>query len=354
MRIIPFGITKDRIPADLIELENHNGMTVKLLSFGASVHSIEIPQKDGGKTDVALGYGVLSRYERNPECMGATVGRVANRIEDARFSLNGVSYPLCPWKTPGKPMLHSFPNGYSERVFDYALSRKEDGESVLFSLRSPHMDQGYPGNLTFEVRYTLTDENALMIGYEAVSDRDTLFAPTNHTYFNLNGHDSGNVLSHRLTIASDRIPVYSDSLCPTGSTRPVEGTPYDFRFEKEVGRDLFSDDPGLVRCKGYDLAYITNGGNVSEKPAFAARLAGDKTGITMELFTDMPSIQLYTANSLNVSEGKNGASYGHYAGICLEPGYVPNAVRAIGLEKPIIRAGERKSFTEAYRFTYGV
>lgn len=353
MRILPFGTTEKGEPADLIELKNRHGMKVTLLSYGASVYAIEIPVTSERSIDVALGYRFISRYEHNRECMGSTVGRVANRIAGAAFTLNGVTYNLTPDQKPGNPSLHSFPNGYSERVFDYRLFEQGGEESVCFTLESPHMDQGYPGNLTFSATYTLTDDNRLLLRYEAKTDRDTLFAPTNHMYLNLNGHDSGNVLGHRLFIDALRSPVYDDRLCPTGGMRSVSGTPYDFGTEKPVGRDLFTND-GDRMVTGYDLAYEVNGGEVKENTAFVASLTGDKTGISMKLYTNMPSVQLYAAETLAVREGKGGAIYGNYGGICLEPGFIPNAIRTDSYLKPILTPEKPAVYLLDYRFFYGV
>ncbi len=349
MKIRPFGKMKSGVPAREITLENKNGMSVSLLSVGAVIRKLLVPAKDGRILDVVTGFDDPASYEDNRFSFGATVGRVANRIQDARFTLNGKTYELTPWKEPGMPSLHSFPDCYSTRAFEVKGKPDGQGKTVTFALHSPDGDQGFPGNLDLEVTYTLTEDNELCLEYRAVSDADTLLNLTNHSYFNLNGHDSGDVLSHRLTVFSDRIPVYGDHLCPTGALESVEGTVFDFRKGKLLKEGMAELEK--TPAGGYDLAYELNGGQKADVPTKAARLESRESGIALEVFCDTPSIQLYTGNQLPEMKGKGGAVYRDHAGCCLEPGYFPNAIRTKTLLPPILKAGETRVQRTVYRFT---
>lgn len=354
MEIRRNGTYSDGHAVEELILTNKNKMRVTLLEIGAAVKAIEIPDENGKYTDVVLGFDDIASYEDNYLSLGANVGRVANRIENARFTLNGREYALTPWKKPGKPALHSFPDCYSERRFSYVFRSFPEGEGIEFSLFSPHMDQGYPGALTLVIRYLLTDENELRITYEAESTEDTLFNMTNHSYFNLNGAGSGDTLRHLLSIDSHRIAFYGRNLCPRGGLREISGTAYDFRREKEVGADLDSSDPEIRSHFGYDVAYEVNGGRKRSEGNRVARLVGDRSKITLEVLTDMPCLQLYTANRFPKNFiGKGGVAYCDHGAVCLEPGFFANAINVPGYEKPILRKNERTSYRIVYRFSKG-
>lgn len=350
MEIRPFGHMEEGEPIDAIILRNRNGMEVELLNIGAVIRRIVVKDRNEKALDVTAGYGSVDRYETNFAMFGATVGRYANRIENARFTLNGKTYDLVPWKKAGMPMLHSFPDTYSFRFWNYEAVREAETESVTFYLHSPDMDQGYPGNADVSVTYTLTDDNELVIRYDADTDEDTLVNLTNHAFFNLNGHDSGNVLDHYLFIDSEEIPEYESVLCPNGKFRNIRGTAYDFTTAKPIGKDVRSSEPGIASCSGYDVAYRVNGGLKKEEASYVAELYSENSGIHMEVYTDMPALQLYTANKLNVRNGKDGASYDDYAGCCLETGYFANGINTDLPEKAILKAGDHFSSTTVYRF----
>lgn len=350
MNIQAFGQMKTGETVDRITLSNSNGMSVELLNIGAAMRSLLVPDKKGQKRDVITGYDRLRDYEKNFAGFGATIGRYANRIAGASFLLNGERYLLTPWKEEGMPSLHSFPDCYAFRAWNYSAERENGVESVRFFLDSPDGDQGFPGHLLFSVTYRLTEENELILEYNAETDRDTLLNPTNHTYFNLDGHHSGTVLEHKLYLNSDRIPVYDDRHCPTGDFTLIQGTAFDFREEKTIGRDIFADEPLLQKNYGYDFAYAVNGGERKKEPALVAILRAKESGISMEVHTDMPSVQLYTANYLDETDCKDGASYGQYAGCCLETGFFPNAINTGLKEKAILRSGEHFHSVTVYKF----
>ena len=351
MEIRSFGRMENGEEIDSILLTNKNGMQVEFLNIGAVIRSIVLPDRNGCPVDVTLGYDSVDRYESNYPMFGAVIGRYANRIQDAKFSLNGVEYRLVPWKQPGMPMLHSFPDTYAFRKWSYETMLFDGRESVKFSLHSPDMDQGYPGNADVSITYTLTDDNELVLRYDADTDRDTLVNLTNHAYFNLSGHDSGDVLDEELFIDSEEVPEYAGALCPTGRFRNIKGTGLDFSKAKKIGKDVRSDDPYIQAVSGYDVAYRVNGGTSASEARYVAELSSEKTGIHMEVYTDMPALQLYTANKLNVSNAKGNSSYRDYAGCCLETGFFANGINTDMPEKAILRGGEHFTSITVYRFT---
>ena len=353
MEIRTFGKMKSGERIDAIVLKNKNGAEAEFLNIGAVIRRLVIPDKDGRPVDVVTGYDSVDRYEKNYPMFGAAIGRYANRIRDAKFTLNRKTYELAPWKTPGMPMLHSLPDTYAFRCWNYKAVREGEEESVTFSLHSPDMDQGYPGNVDVSLTYTLTDDNELVLRYDADTDADTLVNLTNHAYFNLNGHGSGDVLDHLLVIDAEEIPVYEGVLCPTGAFRNILGTAYDFTKPKPIGQDVHSDEPGIAAEHGYDVAYCVNGGVSAPEAGFVGALSSEKTGITMEVYTDMPALQLYVANRLNVKDGKDGAAYHDYSGCCLETGFFANGINTDLPEKAILKAGEHFTSITAYRFVCG-
>lgn len=310
-------------------------LRLTLTDIGASVQGLVFRG-----TDVVLGLEGPESYRENGSCLGTTVGRSANRIAGGCFALNGKDYPLA--KNDGENNLHSGPNGWHTRQWETG----EAGEDrVIFRLESPDGDQGFPGSLEASVTYTLSAD-AVMIEYKALSDADTVFNPTNHAYFNLNGHDSGDVLGHSLRLFADAYTPVGPGLIPTGEIVSVEGTPFDFRTPHSIGRDIGADHPQLRTAGGYDHNFCLNGSGL--RPA--AELAGDKTGITMTLLTDRPGVQLYTANFLSGERGKGGAVYGRWGGVCLETQCWPDAIHKPGFPSPVLRAGEVFHSLTVWRF----
>ena len=317
-----FGVTKEGEPIDAYTVKN-DALCAELLEYGAAIRTLLV-RNGGGWTDVVLGYDTLREYEENDGKMGACVGRVGNRIGGACFQLNGKSYKLA--KNDGENHLHGGIRGFDKHI--WRAEPLEDG--VRFYRESPSGEEGYPGTLRASVSYHLQG-STLAIEYEASSDQDTLCSLTNHSYFNLNG--GGTVLHHTLQIAAEEILENDSAALPTGRRLRVEGTPFDFRVPKPVGRDIGKDDPQLKNCGGYDHNFCLSG-------EYAARLSGDISGITMTVDTTMPGMQLYTANGLGGYLGKGGAVYQPRCALCLETQYFPNAMACPGFEKPILRAGD--------------
>ncbi|MBR3035885.1 MAG: galactose mutarotase [Lachnospiraceae bacterium] len=349
MEQIRFGAMKDGTNVCLFTLKNKNGMKAVVTDLGAGLVALYVPDKNGDLVDVVTGYQTVDEYERNPMNFGACIGRNGNRIDNARFTLNGKTYELA--ETQPTVNLHSGPNGYCKRKWNFETEVTEDSETVIFYINSPDGDQGYPGNMDVEVSYTLTDDNELMLEYYGQSDQDTVMNMTNHTYFNLNGHDSGTVLNHRLTLLSDAYCLADERQVTTGEVKDVTGTPFDFRTEKTLGQDIFADDPDLIIGKGYDSNFIINGDEVKEEAEYFGRLVGDKSGIVMEMYTDLPGVQLYTANKTDYPNGKDGAYYQQHCAACFETQYAPNAVNIPSFVSPIIKAGEERTTLTVYRFT---
>lgn len=337
-----FGRTGDGQEAHLYILKNGNGVSAEVTDYGAALVSVKVPDKDGKLRDVVLGYDEVKGYEQGGVCFGATVGRNANRIGGAAVVIDGREWKL--EKNDHGNNLHSGPDYYYKRFWKTeAVSEQE----ITFSLHSPHKDQGYPGNLDVRVTYSLDDDNTLSIHYEAVPDQDTIINLTNHSYFNLNGHDSGSVLGHVVTVYADYFTPADEESIPTGEIRSVEGTPMDFRNGRVIGDDIDADYDPLRFAGGYDHNWVLNH---KEKFDKVAEVFSPESGIRMEVYTDLPGVQLYTANYVDHEPGKCGAVYEKRSGVCLETQYFPDAVHHDNFESPICRKNEKYDSKTAYRF----
>ena len=310
-----------------ITLENANGMRVTLLSYGATIQSILVPDKDGRMTDVLLGYDRAADYEVNSGYLGACIGRNGNRIAGAAFCLNGRRYTLTA--NEGKNQLHGGLCGFDKKLWNYNCREN----SVEFTTVLADGEEGYPGRLDVSITFTLTDDNALRIDYRAVSSADTVANFTNHAYFNLNGQGSGDVLGHLLQLNASAYTPADAATLPTGEIAPVDGTCMDFRTAKPIGQDIH--DAALAPFRGYDTNLCLDGQGLRK----IGQAEGDQTGIVMEVETTLEGVQLYTANFLTERRGKQGAIYAPRCALCLETQYFPNAMACDGFEKPILRAG---------------
>ena len=338
-----FGKNGKGQDATLYTFQNENGMVMEVSDFGATLYALRVPDGRGTTVDVVLGYDDPSGYEGpSGTFFGATVGRNANRMGRARFEMNGKEYQLDA--NDGRNNLHSGYDFYNHRIWQV---KKVEDNSITFSLYSPDGDQGYPGALTLDVTYTLRENNAVQIDYLGVPEQDTIINVTNHSYFNLNGHDSGTITSHTLWLDADRYTRADAESIPTGELPPVEGTPMDFRVKKEVGRDIDAPYEALIFGKGYDHNWCLNNDGRFAK---VAELTGDKTGITMEVYTDLPGVQIYSGNFLTREPGKQGAVYRHRAGICFETQYYPDAPNHENFPSAICKAGQHWTSTTVYQF----
>ena len=343
-----FGILENGEKITLYVLKNHNGMEAAVTDLGAVLVTLKVPDKDGKLTNVVLGYDSFDLYAKNPSYFGATIGRSGNRIDRGEFEINGKTYQLAVG--PDNVNLHSAPNGYLTRKWNVETEIGDDAESITFYMTSPDGDQGYPGNLDIEVTYTLTEDNELMIQYYGLSDQDTIFNMTNHSYFNLNGDASGDVLGHIVTIHSDAITKTDERLIPTGELMDVSGTPFDFREPKTIGQDIGADDEALRFGHGYDHNFVVNSGEVQEDAELIAVCEGEKSGIIMEVYTDLPGVQMYTSNGMNFPHGTDGAHYGNHQAVCFETQYAPDAIHHPNFASPVLRANEERMSLTVYRF----
>ena len=340
-----FGQTKEGQAVTAFDIANEKGMRVTVLDLGGTVQSILVPDKNGTPTDVVLGYEDAASYEAGSCYFGTIVGRIANRIKGGRFVLEGKEYQLEKNSENNSNHLHGV---FPRKIFASAV---EGGDLVLTYL-SPDMEEGFPGNLSLEVRYRLTDDNSLEILYTATTDAVTVVNLTNHSYFNLNGQDGSTVLTHKLWLNSSSFSEYDDNYGQTGNIIPVEGTPLDFRTEQEIGARIDDDYEQLRLCAGYDHNMILDGKEGELKPAGTVK--SDKTGITLEAFTTEPAIQVYSANYVQFDTapvGKNGIRYPKNGAICLEAQHYPDSVNHPSFPSTVLRPGETYHQKTVYRFS---
>ncbi len=341
-----FGKTKNGEEVTIYTLKNDKGMTATFLDYGAVLVNLLVPDANGKFDDVVLGYDTVAEYEINGPGFGSFIGRHANRIGDAKFTLNGKTYEL--EKNDGKNNLHSGSVGYNKFMYEAETFEEEDSVSVEFSRLSPDMEQGFPGNLDISVTYTLTNDNELVIEYLAVSDQDTIVNLTNHTYFNLAGHKSGTILNHLVQIDADQFTPTTDDLIPTGEFADVTGTPMDFRKLKPIGQDINAEYKPLIQAGGYDHNYVLN---INENEVTkVAELVEEKSGRKMTVYTDKPGLQLYTANFLTNEKGKDGVVYQKNDGVCFETQYYPNSCNIEAFPSSVLKAGEEYDFVTIYKF----
>lgn len=345
----PFG-TADGIPVDLFTLSNDRDLTTSITNYGGRIVTLFAPDRTGAPADVVLGYDALDGYlARNP-FFGALVGRVANRTAKARFSLNGVDYALTPGD--GGNHLHGGAKGFDKRVWHARTGQRADAVSLVLTYLSTDGEEGYPGNLLSTVTYTLTAASELVIEYDAVPDRDTIVSLTNHSYFNLAGAGSGDVLDHELTLDAGAITAVHPDSIPTGEIRPVASTPFDFRRPRRIGDRIGDMSDEMIRIGGgYDHNYVLETGG---KLGRIAEVYEPASGRRMTVFSDTPGVQLYTGNKLGLAypiTGKGGKPYGRFAGLCLETQHFPNAANQPSFPSPVVRAGERYCQTTVWAFS---
>ena len=339
-----FGMTSKGEEARLFTIQNGKGMEIKVSDYGAALVQVRVPDKEGRLLDVVLGYDEVQGYEAGNAFFGATIGRVANRIGNGEFRLGGRTYELT--RNDGQNTLHGGRDFYNKRIWKTGETQEDH---VEFLMDSPSGDQGFPGNVKISVTYTLTKDNEVKIHYRAVPDADTLMNLTNHSYFNLSGHASGTVLDQEVMLYADAYARADSQSIPTGEIVPVSGTPMDFRQLKPVGAEIEEAYEALEFGKGYDHNWVLNG-NGYRKAAF---MRSKESGIAMEVYTDLPGMQFYTANFVDHEKGKAGAVYNMRQAACFETQYFPDAVHKDHFEGPEVKAGEVYETTTAYRFVKG-
>lgn len=344
MKTEAFGSIQSGKKATLYILENKNHMVVKVTDFGATLVSVLFADKDGVMKDMVLGYDDAASYEKGTSCFGATIGRNGNRIKDARFTIDGKEWVI--EANENNNSLHSGKNGFNHLMWEM----KESGDNyVTFYHYSPQEEQGFPGNMHVTVTYTLDDEDTVHITYHAKADADTVMNFTNHSYFNLAGHDSGVMLDQKLQLFADAYTPDEDShSIPTGEIAPVAGTPMDFTTMKPIGQDINADFEQLHFTGGYDHNYV-----LSDKPGTMRQMAKaecDASGIAMDAYTECCGVQLYAGNFIGTQTGKGGVTYGDRHGFCLESQFYPNAVNEKNFPSPVVPANTEYHSETKYHF----
>jgi aldose 1-epimerase len=340
-----FGKTPNGKEIFMYSLTNSHGMKTEVITYGATLVNLLVPDKNGTLADVVTGYDNLAAYEGSHPFFGVTVGPNANRIANATFTIEGEKYQLTA--NDGVNNLHSHDElGYHRRIWDAVPH--EDQNGVTFLLSDTDGCMGFPGNKKMSVNYTLTENNELKLEYSAISDKTTIINPTNHTYFNLAGHKHGTVHDHLMTINAARYTPVVAGAIPTGELAPVAGTPFDFRQAKRIGDEIDSDNEQLKLVNGYDHNWVIDGydGTLRE----AARLTDPVSGRTMVTLTDLPGIQFYAGNMIPAHSGKDGAAYKARAGLCLETQFFPDTANRP--EFPSAAFGPHHPYTSVtvYRF----
>jgi aldose 1-epimerase len=344
-----FGKTPDGKQVDLYTLTNAGGCKVTIMNYGATVVRIEVPDRNGNIADVTLGYDTLGGYfSKNNPYFGAIVGRYGNRIAKGRFTLDGVEYQLAT--NDGENHLHGGVKGFDKVVWDAEGVQSSDGPGVKLSYLSRDGEEGYPGNLSCTVEYTLTKENELRLEYAAETNKATVLNLTNHTYFNLRGQGTGDILSHQLTLNAVGYMEVDDGLIPTGSGwRRVKGTPMDFTVPATIGSRI-AEVGGGPNPVGYDHNYVLADWDRSLK--LAATVYDATSGRVMEVFTTQPGMQLYSGNFLDGSvTGKNSMVYQQYSGLCLETQHFPDSPNRSRWPSVVLRPGEKYWNVTVYKFS---
>lgn len=345
--VTDFGKTNDNKLVKLFTIKNDNNVTVKLTNWGATLVSIVVPDKNGFLRDVVLGFDNLEDYFVNHCYFGATIGRNGNRIQNASININGSTYNLDK-NERGKNNLHSGFNGYQKRLWDYRID--EGNNSVTFKLHSPDGDQGFPGNFDISVTYALSKYNGVEITYNGVSDKDTVANMTNHSYFNLNGHNSGTILNHYLRINSKKFAIVDEESIPTGELVDVENSPLDFTNFRRLADDIDSDFQQLKFTKGYDHSFLVD----KKEPGLekVATLISNESGILMNVYSDCLAVQFYAGNYIDEipQRGKEDYIYPNRSGLCLETGFLPNSINEPNFASPILKANETYTSKTIYQF----
>ncbi|HZR18077.1 MAG TPA: aldose epimerase family protein [Verrucomicrobiae bacterium] len=344
----PFGQTSDGKEVFLFTLRNTKGAEALISNYGGLVTSLKVPDRDGHLGDVVLGFDNLADYIKGSPYFGALIGRYGNRIARGKFTLDGKQYTLATNNYPNA--LHGGTKGFDKVVWEPTLLTGPEGAALKLTYLSKDGEEGYPGNLSVTVVYTLTDENALKIEYTATTDQDTVVNLTQHSYFNLAGKDS--ILNHVVMIPADKFTPVDSTLIPTGELRPVEGTPFDFRTPTPIGARINQDDEQLKFGKGYDHNWIIN------KPmgqyGLMARVTEPSTGRVLEVFSTEPSLQFYSGNFLDGTlKGKGGRVYGFRSGFCMEPQHYPDSPNKPEFPSVVLKPGQTYHNTIVFKFSTG-
>lgn len=346
----PFGETSDGTLVNVYTLTNEQGVELRAINYGGVIVSLRVPDRDGRFDDVVLGYDNLADYEDDSAHFGAIIGRYGNRIAEGRFELGGITYELATNNGPNH--LHGGDKGFDKRVWDARPFVDEHGTGIVFSYTSPDGEEGYPGTLQTEVTYTLTDDNDLIINYEATTTETTHVNLTQHTYFNLAGDGTRDVLDHELMLDADHFTPVDATLIPTGELRDVTDTPFDFRDPTPIGARINADDEQIDHGGGYDHNFVLNRDDAGpDSLARIARVVEPESGRVMTVRTTEPGVQFYSGNFLDGIPGKDGAVYEQRYGFCLETQHFPDSPNQSSFPSTILHPGETYRSRTIYSFS---
>jgi aldose 1-epimerase len=344
-----FGRLDDGREVSIYTLTNNNGVVAQIINYGATVVSLQAPDRKGKTEDVVLGYDSLQGYINGTSYFGAIVGRYANRIAKGRFTLDGKQYQLTINNDDNH--LHGGKIGFNKKLWEAKGSTNSPEPSLKLQYVSPDGEEGYPGTVTLNVIYTLTRRNELRIDYEGTTDKPTILNPTHHSYFNLSGDFTTQILNHTLTIEADSYTPIDKNLIPTGQIAPIANTPLDFSKPVRIGAHINDSSEQLTFAGGYDHNFVPRGSGAG-KVRKAAELYDPTSGRLMTVYTDQPGLQFYTGNFLDgTAIGKNGVAYGYRTGLSLEAEDYPDAPNKPSFPSPILRPGEVYHQTTIYRFS---
>jgi len=344
-----FGKTPDGQPVDLYVLTNKSGAEVSITNYGGAVVSLKVPDRNGKLADVVLGYDTVDGYVNDKSYFGALVGRYGNRIGHAQFVLDGKTYTLA--KNNGENSLHGGIKGFNKAMWSAKTFSKKGGQSLSLSYLSKDGEEGFPGNLKVTVTYIWTDVNTLMIEYSATTDKKTVVNLTNHSYFNLAGQGSGDILGHLLTIQADQFTPVDSGLIPTGELRDVMDTPFDFRKPTAIGARIIQDDEQLNLGGGYDHNFVLRM-PMDHGEYLAARVLEPASGRVLEVWTTEPGVQFYTGNFLDGKTlGKGGIAYPKRSAFCLETQHFPDSPNQPKFPSAVLNPGERLHTITKYQFS---
>ena len=345
-----FGTTQRGESVSVYTLKNAHGIELKVLDYGGIIVSLKVPDRTGKLGDVVLGYDSLAGYERASPYFGAIIGRYGNRIAHGRFTLDGRTYALATNNGPNH--LHGGVRGFDKVVWDVTPLEARDSVALILRRTSPDGEEGYPGTLHATVTYTLTSRNEVIFDYHATADRATPVNLTQHSYFNLAGDGSGDILGHVVTLNADHFTPVDSTLIPTGELQSVAGTPFDFRTPTPIGARIDADDVQLRYGRGYDHNFVLNKGDVDKGPALGARVYEPSSGRVMEIHTTEPGLQFYSGNFLDGTlRGKNGVVYRHRYGFAMETQHFPDSPNKPGFPSTILRPGAEYRSRTIYAFS---
>jgi len=338
-----FSDTLNGKAVQLYTLKNKQGMSVEFSNYGATVLSINVPDRDGKVENVVLGYDNIGGYYAGKSYFGSIVGRFANRIANGKFTIDGVEYtaPL----NNGKNTLHGGVNSIDKQVWN----AKQNDSSIAFSIIIPDGENGYPGEVNLTVTYTLNENNEIVIDYNATTTKTTILNVSNHTYFNLTGDPSRTILEHMLQLYASRFTPVDSTLIPTGELKEVSNTAFDFTTTKQIGRDIEMNEEQIILGKGYDHNFVLNESTESIKPV--AIVDEMSSGRRMEVYTTQPGVQFYSGNFLDGSQQGRGTSFQKRSGFCLETQFFPDSPNKPNFPSTILKPGETFTSKTIYRFS---